>query len=186
MPKVSALPEDTLPTLDDFTYTLDTTSSTAEKTKWQNVLKMLLGGIYPVGAIYTETTGVNPNTTFGFGTWAAFGAGRTLVGVGTSDAAYAAGVTGGESTHVLTWDELAVHGHGVNDPGHSHTYSAWRQATYPGGGILGGGGLYGNPPISTGSTGGSGTGISLQNAGLSAAHNNMPPYVVVYFWKRTA
>lgn len=40
---------------------------------------------FPVGAIYTSVTGVNPATELGYGTWTAFGTGRVLVGVDTSD-----------------------------------------------------------------------------------------------------
>lgn len=190
MPKVSALPDDATPTLDDYTYNLDTTSTTAEKTKWSKVLAMLIGGIYPVGAIYTETTGVNPGTTFGFGTWAAFGAGRTLIGAGTSDQAFTAGATGGESNHALSWSEMPVHNHGVSDPGHNHASNTSGQTVFTAGSTNTttdnrAGGFqqvtWGNTVTSV-----SGTGVSTQNAGSGAAANNLPPYVVVYFWKRTA
>jgi len=39
--------------------------------------------LFPIGSIYTATVSTNPNTLLGFGTWAAFGAGRVLVGAGT-------------------------------------------------------------------------------------------------------
>jgi microcystin-dependent protein len=146
----------------------------------------VLNAVWPVNSVYVETGGINPGTTLGFGTWVAFGQGRTLVGAGTSDQAFAAGATGGESTHLLTTPEMPAHAHGVNDPGHAHTYTAWRQGTYPGGGILGGGALYGNPPISAGATTGSGTGIWLSNTGGGDAHNNLQPYIVTYFWRRSA
>lgn len=188
MPKVSALPEDTNPTLDDFTYNLDSSSTVAEKSKWSNVLKMFMGSIYPVGTIYTSTNSTNPGTSLGFGTWVSFGAGRTLIGNGTSDQAFAAGATGGESNHVTSWNEMPVHNHGVNDPGHSHSGGANYFLDAGGGGNLG---L--NTPGNRFAQGlsplyinGSGTGISTQNAGSGAAHNNLPPYIVVYFWQRTA
>src|SRR5438105_12462426 len=74
---------------------------------------LVLQAVYPIGCIYTETTGVNPNTTFGFGTWVQTGKGRVLVGQGTSDQLFTAGVTGGESNHSLTAAESGV-------PAHSH------------------------------------------------------------------
>ena len=38
--------------------------------------------LYPVGSIYTQATvATNPATLLGFGTWAAFGAGRVMVGL---------------------------------------------------------------------------------------------------------
>src|SRR3989304_4166076 len=44
-----------------------------------------LADVYPIGSIYTEITGVNPATTFGFGTWSAFGAGKVLIGLDSGD-----------------------------------------------------------------------------------------------------
>lgn len=56
----------------------------------------ILGIIYPVGSIYMETTGVNPGTTWGFGTWVAKGRGQVFVGFKTGDAAFGTvGNTGG-------------------------------------------------------------------------------------------
>ena len=80
-----------------------------------------LRAIYPVGAIYISTTNVNPADLFGFGTWQAFGAGRTLVGVGTSDRAFPAGETGGTSTHALTAGQMPRHTHIQN--AHSHSFN---------------------------------------------------------------
>lgn len=43
--------------------------------------------VYPVGSIYTNAgVSTNPATLFGFGTWAAFGAGKVMVGIDSSDA----------------------------------------------------------------------------------------------------
>jgi len=45
--------------------------------------KLLLDILYPIGSIYINTTGVNPETFLG-GTWTSFGTGRCLVGQDTS------------------------------------------------------------------------------------------------------
>jgi hypothetical protein len=45
-----------------------------------------LADVYPVGCIYTTIVPTNPATVFSFGTWAAFGAGRVLVGLSDGDA----------------------------------------------------------------------------------------------------
>lgn len=52
---------------------------------WQKVVRQndLLNMVYPVGSIYMSVNNVSPQTFLG-GTWQAFGAGRTLVGVDTS------------------------------------------------------------------------------------------------------
>tara|TARA_R110001592_G_scaffold86151_7_gene254274 strand:- start:4771 stop:5391 length:621 start_codon:yes stop_codon:yes gene_type:complete len=46
------------------------------------------GAAYPVGSVYTAVVATNPNTLLGVGTWAAFGAGRVLVGLNASDTAF--------------------------------------------------------------------------------------------------
>lgn len=136
----------------------------------------LLQAVYPVGSIYMSSVSTNPATLFGFGTWAAEAAGRTLVGVGTSDATYSAGATGGESTHTLTESEMPAHDHG----GGSHTHSI------PGNdsGVGSVGALSNQDPYNTRYTGSSGAIINSQGGG--SAHNNMPPYQVRYIWRRTA
>lgn len=131
------------------TYTLVSTIGDAIRT------------IYPIGSLYISTLSTNPNTLLGFGTWTAFGAGRVLIGVGTSDAVYAAGATGGESTHTLTTDEMPAHTHII--PGSTD-----------GSGPDGINAANGVQTKTTSSTGGGG------------AHNNLQPYIVVYMWQRTA
>lgn len=122
----------------------------------------ILQAVYPVGSIYINASvSSNPATLLGFGTWVAFAGGRTLIGVGTSDQTFSAGATGGESNHTLTTNEM---------PSHTHTN-----------GIVSGGtlGIKSAPDL----------GITLTDTGATgggASHNNLPPYIVVYMWKRTA
>jgi hypothetical protein len=70
--------------------------------------------VYPVGAIYMSTVSTSPATLFG-GTWTAL-ANQFLVASGGS---FAAGTTGGASTHTHT---SAAHTHTV--AAHSHTSAA--------------------------------------------------------------
>jgi len=195
--KFSALPENTNPQAADFTTNDDGTN--LKKTKWQTVVYKIIGPLlYPVGSLYFNySDSTNPGTLLGFGTWSAVGVGRFIVGAGTSDETFNAGDTGGESTHTLSTNELPVHQHAAgsltanSNGNHAHSYDAWRQGTYPGGSILGGGYLYGNPPISTGSTTTTGAHThsisgSTDNAGGGDSHNNLPPYEAVYAWRRTA
>lgn len=77
---------------------------------------------YAVGDLHFSTVATNPATTLGYGTWTAYAAGRVPIGVGTSDAVYAAGAIGGASFHTNTLAELAVHGHTQN--AHNHTQDA--------------------------------------------------------------
>lgn len=140
-------------------------------------LTTLLATIYPVGSIYISTSATNPGTTFGFGTWAAYAAGRTLIGVGTSDAVYAAAASGGESTHVLSSNEMPSHTH-IQDT-HSHNVPA-RDADDAGTTAA----VRGTDASVNFAT--SSTVATNQNTGGGAAHNNLPPYITAYMWQRTA
>lgn len=79
---------------------------------------------------------------------------------------YAAGSTGGEAKHTLTINEMPSHSHGVNG-------SMGISSSTPNSILMGE--FYKNP-------GTAGT----QNKGGSQPHNNMPPYLAVYMWERTA
>lgn len=115
----------------------------------------------PVGAIYTTTVSTNPSTILGYGTWTAFGAGRTLVGVDTGQTEFdTVEETGGAKTHTLTIAEMPSHNHSVAMSGGSNNGLTTSNSFQFGG--------------NTGFTGGDG------------AHNNLQPYITVYFWKRTA
>ena len=126
----------------------------------------ILDNVYPVGSIYMSVNSTNPKNLFG-GTWEQI-QGKFLFGM---DSSYPAGSTGGEITHALTIDEM---------PGHNHIIY------YPNAG-----GPYGNANICY--PGDSGTNMTwcaemckTAPTGGGAAHNNMPPYLSVYIWKRTA
>lgn len=120
-------------------------------------------GAYPVGAIYLSVTNVNPAMLFG-GTWEAIG-GRFLLG---ADSTYAAGSTGGESAHKLTTSEMPRHNHTLDN----YNTSAGNTTAYMTVQAQAKVGYNGN--VQTLYTGGDGS------------HNNMPPYLAVYMWKRTA
>ena len=138
--------------------------------------------VYPVGAIFTTTfayaDAAAVDTVMGVGTWAAFGAGRVLLGAGSVTdnqpvpvtQVFTAGDTEGELSHTNTVAEM---------PSHSH-----QQGHYSGGGI--------NSTQAPQYTGERSSTVLTSNdpttsaAGSGDAHNNLQPYIVVYFWKRTA
>lgn len=166
-----------------------------------------LQALYPVGSVYINASATtNPATLFGFGTWTEIGAGRVLVGQNTSDAIFdALGETGGSKdaiavshTHGLTaasTTSAGAHIHTISDPGHSHSFR------------VGGGSSGPRDAVSVDTyneyaygTSGSGTGISINSAGAhthtlsgntdstgsSGTNANLPPYIVVKMWQRTA
>ena len=123
-----------------------------------------LQAVYPVGSIYINAAvATNPGTLLGFGTWAAFGSGRVIVGLNAGDSDFdTVQETGGAKTHTLSTAEL---------PSHTHT------TTFIEGGSGTSGvstdGSYNATTPNTGATGGGG------------AHNNVQPYIVAYMWRRT-
>lgn len=72
---------------------------------------------YPVGSIYMSAVATDPSTLLGGGTWKRIAQGRTLIGEGTSDKAFSAGTTGGESSHTLSTSEMPNHRHSVTPEG---------------------------------------------------------------------
>ena len=136
--------------------------------------------IYPVGSFYISAKSTNPAILFG-GTWEQI-QGRFLLGRSSS---YPVGSMGGEATHTLTENEMPSHkGHlssgiagGV--PMGKGNYEGYLNSNvmnaYPGGNYRGWNVYAGNEmhPAS-------------EAVGGGQAHNNMPPYLSVYIWKRTA
>ena len=127
---------------------------------------LILESVYPVGSIYMSVNSTSPATLFG-GTWEAI-QGKFLLGA--DNGTYKAGNTGGEATHTLTTSEMPSHNHAVYYPNAGAAdHSA--PGNYPDG-----------PSDSTYYAVGSYT----SSVGGGKAHNNMPPYLAVYIWKRTA
>lgn len=134
----------------------------------QDFMSTILDLVYPIGSIYISVVSTPPGDRFG-GTWVQI-KDRFLLASGTT---YKAGTTGGEATHTLTNSEMPAHAHEM--------YSA-----------NGGGDSTWNPNAGTylvdSVTSDKTTWyaqLGMNNAGGSGAHNNMPPYLVVYVWKRT-
>lgn len=137
-------------------------------------------GAYPVGAIYLSVTDTDPATLFG-GTWERISQGRFLIGAGANVAnttdywgSYAAGAEnfpagemGGEVTHTLTVDEM---------PSHTHSERLEWSNTKAWG--LTGTGEGANAVVDQGT--------ATEATGGGKPHSNMPPYLVVYMWKRVS
>ena len=141
-----------------------------------------LSAMWPVGSIYTSVSNVNPSSRLG-GTWVEFAQGRTLIGVDTSQTEFnSVEKPGGEKTHTLTTGQMPVHGFSWSHHGDENG-SVVRGAGAVGGSYTGGShSQYKAPP---GSSSGAGSNRQLSwSFGNNEAHNNLQPYITVYFWKR--
>ncbi len=136
---------------------------------WQLIVhgKELIDLIYPVGSIYMSVNGTDPSLLFG-GVWSRISEGRTLVGFNQLDNDFnLVGKIGGEKVHKLTIDEM---------PSHRHSMSMSNQ----GNGVID----YCHQNANSKTSYNDKYKYPTDYTGGSQAHNNMPPYLVVYMWKR--
>lgn len=119
---------------------------------------------YPVGSIYLSTSSTKPASLFG-GRWEQI-KDVFLLAAGNT---YAAGSTGGEATHTLTVEEMPAHAHDSADLGINWSSGPFQYlAQYTN---------EGSPK---------GRAMGTYDTGGGKSHNNMPPYLTVYMWKRIA
>lgn len=132
---------------------------------------------HPVGSYYWSNDSTSPATLFG-GTWEALPAGYTLIAQGSgSDSfgsyTYTAGQKYGERKHQLTTDEMPRHAHRMD--------FSWGENS--------GDGSYtwGHVLINKAAT--PSTSYSPKDgaySGKNVPHENLPPMVAAFCWKRTA
>lgn len=160
--------------------------------------------VYPVGSIYMSVSDTSPQTLFG-GTWEKL-QGRFLIGTGTATdnnndtRTLKLNQTGGEYAHTLTSSEsgqknLGSITTGTESVAHTHTITTGGY-TFQAGSAAG---AYST--ATNGSTQGKDTGdytytggensnhthsFSIGGQNASSSHNNIPPYLAVNMWKRTA
>ena len=134
---------------------------------------LTLDDVYPVGSIYFTASAVSPSTSIG-GTWIRYAEGKCLFGVDDADTDFALETTGGEKTHTLTKAEIPPHAHSYIDRFRDPQGGAGQIFNLSSGSQV----ALVSPSVDTGD----GSADGLQ--GL--AHNNMPPYIAIYIWKRTA
>lgn len=118
----------------------------------------IFDAIYPVGSIYIAYNHTDPSTLFG-GTWERMTDGFLWASRSTD----IIGQIGGEKEHKLTIAEMPAHDHGgtYTNAGSARTH-AWLPSD------------------------GTAMGFSAVSVGQGKAHNNMPPYIQVSMWRRTA
>lgn len=173
----------------------------------QDLVKQILLAAHPVGSYYWSSEATDPGTLFG-GVWRRV-KDKFILAAGDS---YAAGSTGGEAEHTLTLAESPAHTHtrGTMDIRGNLSYItsevtdvksdgsnfsnyptsgalAYINYKYGSGATLGvsatGARGAGRDIVFTGSNGWTG---ATSSEGGGAAHNNMPPYITAFCWRRTA
>jgi len=184
--------------------------------------------IYPVGCIYESTSSTSPSTLFAGTTWTAFGQGKMLVGLDSSDDDFnSTSDSGGSKTVALTTTNMPQHNHSFSGSsgsagshshnvsgttsthsGHTHGYTVKTGRSFSSstgsadnGVVQGSNGTQLDSEAQTTASAGShnhtwsGTTTThpghnhsvsgtIGNKGSGTAHDNMPPYTVVYRWKR--
>lgn len=172
-----------------------------------------LEDVYPIGSIYLNATdATNPATLLGFGTWERLGQGRMMI---DADTTYTAGGTGGSATHdhggntgghTLTTNEIPAHTHGSKTltgtmnirGGSGQEYMVMAQSGIVSRGNTPWSGSHSVASLTTNNP------AAYNNVNINATHehdsvggggahkhsitsaSNMPPWIGVYMWQRTA
>lgn len=150
---------------------------------------------FPVGSIYLSVNDTNPSNLFG-GTWVQI-KDKFLLACGST---YSNGATGGEATVTLTSSQMPSHTHAATfSSGKAASAGAHTHSIGVDNDGAGGSGYSTVHKASTGyqtlagTTSSAGahthtvTGtVTVTNTGGGGSHNNMPPYIAVYMWYRTA
>lgn len=129
------------------------------------------GEAFPVGSVFVSAVATDPATLLGYGTWAAIGAGRCIVGQDPGDQDFDTLLeTGGSKTVTLDVSQIPAHDH-VQRRHATATGSlnGWTTAT----------------DTSSSNPQNAGTLTTAQSGG-GQAHPNVQPYIVLKLWQRTA
>lgn len=129
----------------------------------------LVNLLFPIGQIIIKGDNEDYSDWLGF-SWERTAVGKVLVGLDTTDTDFnAIGKIGGEKTHILTVDEMPSHTHGVPQ---AHPYNSDATEHYT--------------LVRQSFNKSTEYNVDTSATGGGEAHNNMPPYQVVAYWKRIA
>lgn len=148
---------------------------------YQQAVASVMERVHPVGSLYMSASPTSPAELFG-GTWEQI---KDMFILAAGDT-YAAGSTGGEAAHTLTenelpyidgsWQTFVVNSHMIDGvSGHAYGGSASKSIKVNG--------------VSSYESD-----VYVANAeyiygfkfGQNVPHNNMPPYIAMYIWRRIA
>lgn len=158
--------------------------STVMYRDWNKLVNSIKSAMYPVGSVYITYNNVNPGTFLG-GTWERFGQGRTLVGEGTGNdgstsMSFTANSTGGSYKH------NHIYGIKVNEYYSATSNLGVRKpdGSWQGGIRDGTGHAYfnncsqaANKELNT---------DTYKIESNTSNSGTIQPYIVVFFWRRTA
>lgn len=151
----------------DGVYTGGTDLNASTFNTMQDNIEEAINALYPVGSIIIRDNNEDMSNFLGF-TWQKVFAGKMLIGVDSTDNDFKTiGATGGAKEVTLGIENL---------PPHSFTFPAGTNATTSAD----------YDRAASAFAGGNPKNLSTNIVGGGQAHNNMPPYVVVAYWKRTA
>ena len=146
---------------------------------YQQVLAAVVERDHPVGSLYISENATSPAELYG-GTWEQI-KDRFILAAGDT---YAAGSTGGEAKHSLTELENGPHSHEIVSYGNVDWYYKTTSAL----------GIKLQAPhhvvindISSIIDADESAGyLATNTSGTGQPHNNMPPYIAAYIWRRVA
>lgn len=146
---------------------------------WNKLVNSIKNAMYPVGSVYITYNNVNPGTFLG-GTWERFGQGRTLVGEGT----------GNDGSTSMSFTPNSADGKYKNT--HYHVTSFGWDGDY----------FYAGRPDGAANNAYDRTSVIPNGYGIQTSSfisrqvrlnwtdnrtiDNLQPYIVVFFWRRTA
>lgn len=169
--------------------TAQTLEADALGAKAQAAVKALISAVYPVGAYYWSGSPTDPGSFIG-GMWEQI-TGKFLLasddvlenGVIKTAGTYHVGATGGEATHTLTIAEMPQHSHatGCNNANYNFNKVYKLEGAISGATGSLAGGYSEDTYIENGTNY-----VQTSPTGNSQPHNNLPPYIVGYLWKRIA
>lgn len=129
-----------------------------------------LSKMFPINKVEVFFDNLDHSDFLGF-IWERVGAGRVPVGIDINDSDFdTIGETGGEKIHTLTINEIPSHIHDKILGTGPNLYPNWGSSTGWG--------------VSAQYLSGNG-GMGTDYVGGGQAHNNLQPYIVMAFWKRT-
>lgn len=158
--------EDVIIRVNQLSIAMNTLTSTIDSLT--NTIDLLTPAI---GEIYITASNENPSVKFG-GVWEQI---KDVFLLAAGDT-YTAGSIGGAAVHFLTVNEMPSHTHAMTRPQWNRNETSGSETNVASYGVTN----------KTDTNFYENTTGNIHETGGGSAHNNMPPYLTVYVWKRVA